>query len=553
MAAASGAASAGAEELAARRVQEAAETTRTVGRGFLFILTAKMWFLLTGFAVQFGLPRLLLRTARKMVGVTAVSGPLVEKLATGLYGEYGVATRTVSLINNTMVQGTIQAVSKHVAEDERQAEAVRAAALRVQTVIGLSLALIYFALSDVLAAVLKNGNLGQYFRITAIIIFAYALYAVLIGYLNGRKRFRAQATFDVSYSTLKTCSILGLAFLGYGLNVILGAFSGSALLICLVALLVVGVRNPAGTVFPWRLLFGSMAAIIVYYVLFNALLVADLWVLTGLAGRVASVAPAIAEQLARELVGVYNGVLNVALLPYQAVLAVAFVVFPLISRSTFEQEAQTTQRYIEGTLRYSAILAAGVATAVASTGDGLLRLLKPDFAAGAPALRMYATGEVFFALFAIANTMIIASGRAKVAVGIAAATLAADFAANLLLVPHFLALTAAGDAYDRSGLLAAAGATAPIFALGFFVSATYLRRTFGARLPLLTLLRALVVGGLLVAAGALLQERVPPLLSPLAAAAALGCYLAGLVALRELKRDDLQRLLAVVRRRRRPG
>jgi hypothetical protein len=41
------------------------DTARTVGRGFLFILMAKGYFLVAGFAVQFGLPRLFLRATRQ--------------------------------------------------------------------------------------------------------------------------------------------------------------------------------------------------------------------------------------------------------------------------------------------------------------------------------------------------------------------------------------------------------------------------------------------------------------------------------------------------------
>ncbi|MBM4319841.1 MAG: hypothetical protein FJ125_07740, partial [Deltaproteobacteria bacterium] len=382
---------------------QAPETARTVGRGFLFILTAKVYFLLTGFAVQFGLPRLLVRSARAMAAAGAAGLQGIESLATALYGEYGVAVRTVSWINNTMVQGTIQAVSRHVAEDERRAEAVRAAALRVQAFVGLTLALLYFALADLLATFSGNAARSGYFRVTAIIILAYALYAVLIGYLNGRKLFSAQAAFDIGFSTIKTCSILGLAFLGYGLHAILGAFSASAVIICLVAMLLVGLRNHTAETFPWRRLLGSMAAIVAYFILFNALLAADYWVLAGLAGRVAGASAAQAS----ELIGIYNGVLNVALLPYQGVLAVAFVVFPLISRSTFDQDQETTRRYIESTLRYALVFAGGIAVAIAAMGEGLLGLLKADFVAGAAALRVYAAGEVFFALFAIANTMII--------------------------------------------------------------------------------------------------------------------------------------------------
>jgi len=522
-------------------------TARTVGRGFLFILAAKLYFLLTGFAVQFSLPRLFLATAQKLLAAGEVVGLSAARVAEGMYGDYGVATRTVSWINNTVVQGTIQAVSKYVAEDDRRAEAVRATGLRLQAVVGAVLAATYFLGSGLLATLLSDPRLAKYFRITAVIILAYSLYAVFIGYLNGRKRFRAQATFDVSFSTIKTFSMLSLAFLGYGVAEVLGAFAGAAIAICLAAFLVVGVRVPAGSPpFRWRQLVRGMALVIVYFILFNGLLTADVLVLKGLAGRFVGEAGARAAELSSALVGIYNGVLNVALLPYQAVLAVAFVVFPLISKSTFDQDRAATQRYIEGTLRYALLFVGGVAVLLLAAPEKLLALINPSFAVGAPALRIYLVGEVFFALFAIANTIIIASGRMGAAAVLAAGTLLTDVLANLLVVPHFLRLQ--GDALDPGALQAAAGATAPVFALGFVAASWYLWRRFGARPRLGLFGKVLALIGVLSLASAQLSTPSLPVALLLIAGSG-AAYLAGLLLLRELGAADLARLRLVLGRR----
>ena len=120
-------------------------TARTVGLGFLFILLAKGYFLVAGLAVQFGLPRLFLRATRMKIAASDHGGLSAERMAEGWYGDYGVASRTISWITNTMVQGTIQAVSKFVAEDEARAGSVKAAGLKVQAVIGGVLAAAYRA------------------------------------------------------------------------------------------------------------------------------------------------------------------------------------------------------------------------------------------------------------------------------------------------------------------------------------------------------------------------------------------------------------------------
>ncbi len=528
------------------REQADDSTARTVGLGFLFILLAKGYFLVAGFAVQFGLPRLFLRATRMKIAASDHGGLSAERMAEGWYGDYGVASRTISWINNTMVQGTIQAVSKFVAEDEARAGSVKAAGLKVQAVIGGVLAAAYFALSGPMADGLKDPGLTPYFRVTAIIILAYAVYAVFIGYLNGLKRFSAQASFDVTYSTIKSVSILALAFLGYGVAETLGAFSGAALVVCILAAIVVGVRNKSSVPFRWQVLVKAMVLVVVYYIFFNSLLIADIVTLKGLAGRVDGLSPELAAPLASALAGIYSGVLNLAFLPYQGVLAVAFVIFPIISRSTFDQDQEATKAYIEGTLRYALVFVGFIAVCVSSTPEALLALLNPSFAVGAPALRIYVAGEVFFALFAICNTIIIASGRMGVAAVIAAVVLGLDLASNLTIVPGFIRVT--GDALDPAGLTAAAAATAPVFVLGFLGSLSYLRLRFGAFLAPLTALRVLGSGAAIVYAASLLPRLglVP------SALVSIGCglgYLASLWILREVRAEDMERVKRVLRRK----
>ncbi len=529
-----------------------------LGRGFIFILFAKVWFMIMGFAVQFGLPRLFQRAASLLVGTGRYAGLGVSRVAEMLYGDYGVSVRTVSWINNTMVQGTIQTVSKYVSEDEGRAMQVKAVALRMQALLGGALALIYFLLADVGASILGDGGLAKYFRITAIIILAYSVYAVLIGYLNGLKKFKAQAGFDVAYSSMKTFFMLGAAALGFGVSHVLWGFSGAAILICLVAALVVGVRGGAGRStasaeegtaprFTWRMLLGGMSQVVLYFIIFNFLLGADLWIVKALAGRVGGAA------LSSALAGVYTGVQSVALVPYQAVLAVAFVAFPVISKSTFQNDTLATKGYIDTTMRYSAIFVVLVAAILAAVSTDILTLIKPSFAAGDTALRIYLAGEVCFALLAIANTIIIASGKMMTAVLLAFITLILDVAANLLIVPGFLRVVAGADggmALDTVALVAASAATAGAYLVGFIAASVILYRSFKARLTLSTVCRVLVAGVAAAFAASLLVGMVSvPLVVKILFAAVLAAvvYLGILLVSREFGSKDLERVLQVVR------
>ena len=95
-------------------------------------------------------------------------------------------------------------------------------------------------------------------------------------------------------------------------------------------------------------------------------------------------------QLADVQDGYYAAVQNLARLSYQAIIAATFVVFPLVSRSTFTDDQETTRRYIEVTSRYSLMFAMAIAVVMAANPVDVLGLVyAPDYAAiGGPALAL---------------------------------------------------------------------------------------------------------------------------------------------------------------------
>src|SRR5262245_59137631 len=92
------------------------------GRGALFIGFAKAYFMVSGFAQQWLLTHL---------------------ISPAEYGAFGLVNNSVSIVNNTVVQGTIQSVSKFTAEDDARIEPVKAAGLRMQAILGTAIGLAF--------------------------------------------------------------------------------------------------------------------------------------------------------------------------------------------------------------------------------------------------------------------------------------------------------------------------------------------------------------------------------------------------------------------------
>ncbi|MBI3071813.1 MAG: oligosaccharide flippase family protein [Deltaproteobacteria bacterium] len=480
----------GADESAAQA------TARVASRGVVFIATAKLYFLGVGYAIQFGLAHLLSKE---------------------LYGAYGTVVSVANVLNMMILQGTLQAVSKLVSESDRTAAAVPRVALRVQLFLAGGLAVAYLLAAPLIADLQNSATHTNVFRLSAGIVFAYGLYAVFVGFLNGRKQFRAQAGLDMTFATLRACGILGFAALGFGVFGAIGGFVGAALLIVAISFRVAArhsldlfreqsagkpvacprERNgePDGTEGAPHLLpahanarvdakkiIRFMLPVMLYTLILYALMNVDLWLLRAFTEGTP-------EEVDR-VAGLYYGAQNLARIPYQAILAVTFVVFPLVSRATFENDTETARGYITITFRYSLIFLAGLVAVVAANASDLLAIPYPAaYREGARALESLAVGMLLFSLFSIACTILIGAGLLRAAVISGAVALA-------VAVGVSLGLREVSSGFDgrRAAMSVAAGYLAGCFAAGYA-----LFRQFGAPLQWITIARVAIAAGVVAA------------------------------------------------------
>lgn len=485
------------------------------GRGALFIGFAKAFFMVAGF-----LQRVL----------------LARVVSPAEYGAFSVVNNAISTVNNTMVQGTIQSVSKFTAEDDARAGAVQRAGRTMQLVLGLVVAGGFVLAAPVVATFVKAPQHVNLFRLVALIPLLYALYSVYVGTANGLRKFRLQASFDVGFSSAKTVLLLGGAVIGRMLgHSVTGAFAGfiaAALLILLVAARTIGLPR-GGQAFSAGRLFAFMGGVVVYTLLINLALNYDLLLLRRFAGE------AVPGAAADALAGAYEAVRNLALLPYQALLVVTFVIFPLVSRATFAEDREATRAYVRQTLRYALILGTALAVVLAARPAALLGILYPKaYGVGAEALPILAGGIVALALLSIAGSIVTASGRPDVSIMLVGLTLVVGTGAAFAIVP--------GATPGPNMLAAAAAATALGMLAGVAVALLYLWRRFAAWPPVLSVARVASA-----AAVAIVLGRLVPGSGKIVGLA--GAILAGLVfavalfVLREFGATDREKLAKILR------
>jgi stage V sporulation protein B len=484
------------------------------GRGAIFIGAAKIWFIVSGFIQQLLLPRL---------------------LGTAGYGDYGVVSNAVSVLNNATVQGTINSVSKFTSEDDRRADPVKLAGLKLQVIVGGVLALVFFVSAPLFARYYKHPEFTPLFRIVALIPLLYSIYSVFVGSANGLRRFRAQAGFDISFSTSKTVLVAAGALVAG----VAGAMTGwvvTALLVLILSAVVMRLPRRGAGAFPMRRLLTFMGGIVLYTLLINLALNLDILLLRRFTALGAAAAHA------SELSGQYQGVRTFALLPYQLCLAITFVIFPMVSRSTFEQDREATRVYVNQTLRYAIMLSGVVAAVVVARPVGLLTLVYPAaFRDGAPALPVLVAGIVCLSLMGVSGSIINASGRLWATILLTALTVVVGTTAAFVVVP--------GQPPGPAMLTAAAAATSFGMAVGMVAALIYLKRQFGGAAPLATVVRVAVSVSVAVGVARLVPgegKLITVVTLPLAGIV----FLAVLILIREFGPEDRAKFARILGKRR---
>jgi stage V sporulation protein B len=518
------------------------------GRGVLYIAFAKFYFMFVGLVVQVRLPAILSHAA---------------------WGSYSFVNSLVSPVNNVLVTGTIQAVSKFAAAEPEKARAVQRAGLRMHVRLGLVVAVLFIAAAPLVSWAFLDMSKTAPLMLAGLIVGGNAFYAVFVGTANGLRQFQKQAGLDITFATLRSIGLIGMAMAGLGVIGVVGGWVTAVGAILMIAMTWIGLPGKAAAAteaVPVKPMIKFFIGVAIYLALFNALMFVDTWLLKRLtteyfarhAGElkaaVTSVvpwAPTVSGYhptpsiLADVQVGYYAAVQNLARLSYQAIIAATFVVFPLVSRSTFTDDRETTKRYIAVTTRYSLMFAMAIAVVMAANPYDVLGLVyAPDYAQqGGAALALLALGNVAFSVFAIAGTILNGAGMSRAAISTALLTLVLATAGNWFVIPA---------AVDSGRVLeAAAAVTGGSMVIGAVVGGLLMRKQLGAFLPLISLVRIAIATGAALAVGRFLPLHGK--LMTLVEAVVVGLtFLVALVVTRELGKRDLDAIKAV-RQKRAPG
>ena len=302
--------------------QPVPDDARVAGRGFLLITAAKVWFMVGGALITFGLPYIF----------DAVSGQ-----GKALYGQYLDVNNILSIFSMVMVTGVMQTVSKFVAEKPENASSIVRQTQNLMLVVAGLIGGGFVILAPWIAEWRGNPDLVHAYRLAGLILFSYGIYTVYIGVLNGKKMFFEQACFDMGFATMRVVLILGAAAVGFG---VIGAFAGwSTAAVIITAIAIIFVRRKALNEHISNGVDGLHAEKRLYPFALNVMLYALVFNLTFKIDMVCLKPIAAALQFnADNFIAEYGMAVQFSRLPWQATIAITFVVFPMVSGAVFADD-----------------------------------------------------------------------------------------------------------------------------------------------------------------------------------------------------------------------
>jgi stage V sporulation protein B len=502
------------------------DAARSAGRGGLAVTGAKVYFILLGLVQQIALPRVL-----------------------GLDG-YGALSRVLSIGSmayNPITTMSIQAVSRSVVEaPAAELPGTVRKLLSWHALFGVVAAAVFALLSPTIARLAGAGHVETPLRIMSCVLLLYALYTPLIGVANGQKRFVLQAGFDVTSATLRTVGLVAGAFIALRVLAADGptgsalGFVGAATLVLVASAIAIGIgsRGPSSLPLPSYL----WLAIPVFFgqVLLNLLFQADLTLLGRFASEAAEASGAPLSR-ADALVGAYRATQLFSFLPYQILIAITFILFPMLAGAAQAKDPDAIARYVRTGMRLALIIAGAMVSVTLGLAPRLLALLFGAEAAalGGRSLGLLSLGFGAFAIFGILTTVLNSLHRQVHSMFVT------GFA--VLVVAALCFGRARGATLGEELLWLTAQATSTGLLVATATAAYLVRQAAGALVSPLTLLRTLLALGVAAAAARFV---VPPgkLLTLIGAAVTPVIYLGVLLLTRELGRADLDMIRRVIKR-----
>ncbi len=371
------------------------------------------------------------------------------------YGRYGLVVTFTTMIIVLIGNGIPTAMSKYLSEileaNPERIHAIKRKTAILQALIIGAVTGLFFLVSPLIAYALHDPSLTPLFRLSSLVIPAFAAASFYHYYLIGLHLFRIQAIVKIIRSFARV-GCIALAAIYFGLN---GAVAGYILapLLTFIAVIVIdelyikrrlrlGERAIGNEFhFPAKTLLNYAGPLTLFLIFYELILTLDLYFVKALLQD-------------DHLTGLYNAAITVGRIPYYLFAALAMIMLPAISKTTAERNEAETKSLVERSLRLLALILFPLVALLSAYANEILHLFYGNrYDGAAAAMQVFAIGVGFLTVFYVLAFALNGAGQVKIPLRLTFAGFLGMVVINFALIPPYGIVGAALSTTIVSGLL----------------------------------------------------------------------------------------------------
>lgn len=367
------------------------------------------------------------------------------------YGRYGLVITLTTVIVVLIGNGIPTAMSKYLSEvfekDPAMVPAIRKQGIRLQVLTMGAVTAAFFLAAPLIAEALNDATLTPLFRLSSLIIPAFAAASFYFSYFTGLHLFNHQSVLKSFRSVARVVVIVGL-ILAFGLN---GAIAGYILAPLLTFLLGIHLDRkvfakeyahlPQDRVFPSQKLLAYAWPVTLFMLFYEIFVSADLYLIKAI----------LQNDIAT---GLYNAALTIGRIPYYLFYALAIFLLPALAKIKSQNDPEEMSRVMTQSLRYAGIILLPTAILIAAYAAPLTTLFfGAKYAAAAPILRILVFGLSFLTIFYLLCSALNGIGQAALSMKLSVIGTVFSILLNIVFI-HRYGIIGAAWATSISAIIA---------------------------------------------------------------------------------------------------
>ncbi|MBP7811469.1 MAG: flippase [Candidatus Moranbacteria bacterium] len=380
-----------------------------------------------------------------MVAGYAIQSMVGRILGPADYGRYSLIVTLTTMVIILIGNGIPTAMSKYLAEIFESAPerilGIKHQAMRLQILLMSAVTVLFFLAAPLIAHLLHDPSLTPLFRLSSLIIPAFAAASFYFYYYTGLHFFRLQAGLKMMRALGRVVFIIGFAYF-FGVQGAISGYIAAPLFVFTLALLAdifithryfphVKQSKPEVIAFSSKTILAYAGPLTLFLLFYEFILTLDLYFVKSLLQS-------------DYLTGIYNAAITAGRIPYYLFYALTIILLPAISKTTAERDTKETENLVNKALRLMIFLLFPMVTLLMIYAPQVLHLFYGNqYAAAVQPLRIYAFGVGFLTVFYVLSFALNGAGLVKIPLKLAFFGFFSMIGLNFLFIPKWSLIGAA--------------------------------------------------------------------------------------------------------------